>query len=136
MSQRHWLSLETQNGKTVYRSQIFGNNIFADEEFYNNLHLDIDWEDGRLKKTEVDFRELFIEWHDYIGRTIDFQDYVREVGKDFVGMGKKATLFDFAMERNSIIGQFYHTFWTLLKYTDETSVEKLNEKYKLYLSIY
>lgn len=136
MSQRHWLKVK-KGDTPVYSRQILGNNIFADEEFYKNLNLDIDWDDGRLEETEVQLEKFMLEWWKYIVRTFDLES----IGKDYKMLFKwdkdDDNLYSQLVFQNmGVLNQYFSVLESLMAYTDTFSVEKLKEGYKLYISIY
>lgn len=136
MSQRHWLKLKKW-GTPVYSRQIFGNNIFADEEFYNNLNLDIDWGDGRLEETEVQLKPFMLEWWKYIARTFD----IKSIGEDYEMLFNwdedDDNLYSQLVFQNmGVLNQYFSVLGQLVAYTGPFNISNLPEGYKLYISIY
>lgn len=138
MSQRHWLTVKKWD-TPVYRRQIFGNNIFADEEFYNNLNLDIDWGDGRLEETEVQLKDFMLEWWKYIARTFD----IKSIGEDYKMLfnwdedeDDDMLYSQLVFQNHGVLNQYFSVLGQLIAYTGPFNVSKLKEEYKLYISIY
>lgn len=136
MSQRHWLTIK--DGDTpVYSRQILGNNIFADEEFYKNLNLDIDWGDGYLKETEINMKEFMLEWWKYIARTFD----IKSIGKDYEMLFNwdedDDNLYSQLVFQNmGVLNQYFSVLERLVAYTAPFDVGRLKEGFKLYISVY
>lgn len=136
MSQRHWI--EVRRGLAPeYRRQILGNNIFADEEFYKNLNLDIDWDDGRLEETEVPLKQFMLEWWKYISRNFD----LKTIGEDYEWLlnwdEDDDNLYSQLVFQNmGVLNQYFSVLGQLVGYTEDFDVTRLKKGYKLYISIY
>ena len=135
MSQRHWIAIKKEN-TSVYERQIFGNNIFADEAFYKNLSLDIDWYNGCLEETEVPLKKFMLEWWKYITRTFD----IKTIGKDY------KMLFDWdkdddnlysqlVFQNMGVLNQYFSVLDGLMAYIG-FDIARLEDGYKLYISVY
>lgn len=136
MSQRHWLTIKKWD-TPVYNRQILGNNIFADEEFYKNLNLDIDWGDGRLEETEVQLKDFMLEWWKYIARTFDIESIVEDYEMFFEEEMDDDTLYSqLAFQNRSVLNQYFLVLENLVAYTGPFDNKKLKEGYKLYISVY
>lgn len=136
MSQRHWLTVK-KGDTPVYNRQILGNNIFADEEFYKNLNLDIDWDDGRLEETEVQLKDFMLEWWKYIARTFN----LRSIGEDYKMFfnwddGDDMLYSQLVFQNCGVLNQYFSVLEHLVAYTEPFNVANLEEGYKLYISIY
>lgn len=136
MSQRHWI--EVRRGLAPeYRRQILGNNIFADEEFYNNLHLDIDWDDGCLEETEINLKEFMLEWWKYIARTFDIESIGKDYDMLFNWDKDDDNLYSQLVYQNmGVLNQYFSVLEHLVAYTDDFDVARLKKEYKLYISVY
>lgn len=68
MSNRHYLKVKNKNiDKVVAEYQILGNNDYFDEEFYQNLNIDID-EDGVIEPTKINYLDFLYEWDRWLDR--------------------------------------------------------------------
>lgn len=135
MSQRHWVTVKKEN-TPVYKRQIFGNNIFADEEFYKNLSLDIDWNNGCLEETEVSLKKFMLEWWKYITRTFD----IKTIGEDYVMLFNwdkdDDNLYSQLIFQNmGVLNQYFSVLDSLMAYTG-FDIARLEDNYKLYISVY
>lgn len=80
MSTRHWITLK-QNDIRLKDIQILGNNDYFDEEFYNNMGLQLT-EDCTIEETEIKLSKLMVEWHEWLNRHPEKKGVGREISKD------------------------------------------------------
>lgn len=136
MSQRHWIQVK-RGDSIVYHRQILGNNIFADKEFYKNLNLNIDWGDMILKETEINLKTFMLEWWKYITRTFDVKFLEEDYEMFFEGDMDDDTLYSqLVFQNRSVLNQYFLVLENLVAYTQAFDNTKLDEQYKLYISVY
>lgn len=79
MSIRHWITIRKGN-ETLKDIQILGNNDYFDEEFYENMGLQVT-EDGEVKETEIKLSDLMVEWHEWLNRHPEKKGVGRDISK-------------------------------------------------------
>lgn len=68
MSNRHYLIVKQKNtDKILETHQILGNNDYFDEEFYQNLKIDVD-EDGTIEPIKINYTDFLYEWDKWLDR--------------------------------------------------------------------
>lgn len=136
MSFRHYISVR-QGSKPVYYRQIFSKNVFADEEFYENLNLDIDWRRGELRETEIPLDKFLLEWWKYISRELDTDEMYDNLDKLLnLEYDDKSLLRRLTNQNRNMLVQYFLTVNELQNYTDPYNPTKMKESCKLYISVY
>lgn len=136
MSFRHYISVR-QGSKPVYYRQIFSKNVFADEEFYENLNLDIDWRRGELRETEIPLDKFLLEWWKYISRELDTDEMYDNLDKLLnLEYDDKSLLRRLTNQNRNMLVQYFLTVNELQNYTDPYDPTKMKESCKLYISVY
>lgn len=68
MSIRHYLIIKNKDlDEIVENYQILGNNDYFDEEFYQNLNINID-EDCMVKPVKINYTDFLYEWNKWLDR--------------------------------------------------------------------
>ena len=68
MSNRHYLMIRAKDIKEVmWQCQVLGNNDYFDEEFYQNLNIDVD-DNGFIASTKVNYIDFLYEWDRWLDR--------------------------------------------------------------------
>lgn len=136
MSQRHYIAVR-QGSEPVYYRQIFSKNVFADEEFYENLNLDIDWRRGELRETEIPLDKFLLEWWKYISRELDTDEMYDNLDKLLnLEYDDKSLLRRLTNQNRNMLVQYFLTVNELQNYTDPYDSTKIRESCKLYISVY
>ena len=66
MSVRHYLIIEKE-GKKVFSNQILGNHDYFDEEFYEEIGVELD-DCCELEKQEINILKLMVAWYKWFKR--------------------------------------------------------------------
>lgn len=68
MSIRHYLIIKNKDlDEIVDNHQILGNNDYFDEEFYQNLNINID-EDCMVEQVKINYTDFLYEWNRWLDR--------------------------------------------------------------------
>jgi hypothetical protein len=68
MSIRHYLIIRNKDlDEIVENYQILGNNDYFDEEFYQNLNINID-EDCMVEQVKINYTDFLYEWNRWLDR--------------------------------------------------------------------
>lgn len=68
MSIMHYLIIKNKDlDEIVENYQILGNNDYFDEEFYQNLNINID-EDCMVKPVKINYTDFLYEWNKWLDR--------------------------------------------------------------------
>lgn len=135
MSIRHNIYIrDTFEGKTVYQSQIFGNNVYADEKFYKDIGVKLD-EDALLHLTKIDYRKLLIAWHKYLNRLIDKESYFDNIKNQLEEENEDLIISNLALYSWTYTGQLNLFFQDVKQYTKDFSLDILRYPYEIYLEI-
>lgn len=68
MSIRHYLIIKNKDlDEIVENYQILGNNDYFDEEFYQNLNINID-EDCMVEQVKINYTDFLYEWNRWLDR--------------------------------------------------------------------
>lgn len=132
MSIRHWITVK--KGDEVMKDiQIIGNNDYFDEEFYENMGLQVT-EDGEVEETEIKLSDLLVEWHEWLNRHPEKKGIGRDISKGLYYA--KLVYLEY------VIGNYYqlepYKFMDLLSrhnYLDDAKGE-IKEGYKLTIEVY
>lgn len=68
MSNRYYLIIKEKNSNKILKThQILGNNDYFDEEFYQNLKIDVD-EYGAIEPIKINYIDFLYEWDRWLNR--------------------------------------------------------------------
>lgn len=135
MSIRHNIYIrDTFEGKTVYQNQIFGNNFYADEKFYEDIGVKLD-EDALLHLTKINYKKLLITWHKYLNRLIDKKSYFNNIKNQLEEENEDLIISNLALYSWTYTGQLNLFFQDVKQYTKDFSLDILRYPYEIYLEI-
>lgn len=126
MSIRHYAIVKDRD-KEVFRGQILGNNQFADDSFYKALGLKFDEE--RLREAEVDYKTFLKEYWKYVEKR-----KLREEIENLLELVDDDEMFGkLIYAKNHIVLSYFALVNQLTRFSDRYNIEKLDERYKLYI---
>lgn len=136
MSIRHNIYIrDTFEEKTVYQNQIFGNNFYADEKFYEDIGVKLD-EDNLLHLTKIDYRKLLITWHKYLNRFIDKKVYLETIKNKLEEENEDLIISNLILYSWTYTGQLNLFFQDIRKYTKDFRSDLLRYPYEIYIEIF
>lgn len=141
MSTRHILQIKNGD-KVVLSEQIIGNNDFFDEEFYENMRLNLD-DYGELEETEISIEKLFSNWYKWLIRHPEktkLPDFSGILNNDAI-KDKDLYLYQGMMYPNIYVVEPFLLIQKMRPFLINLNENfnkygKLREKYKAFLSIY
>lgn len=135
MSIRHNIYIrDTFEGKTIYQNQIFGNNFYADEKFYEDIGVKLD-ENALLDLTKINYKKLLIAWHKYLNRLIDKKSYFNDIKNQLEEENEDLIISNLALYSWTYTGQLNIFFQDVEQYTKDFSLDILRYPYEIYLEI-
>lgn len=136
MSIRHNIYIkDTFEEKTVYQNQIFGNNFYADEKFYEDIGVKLD-EDNLLHLTKINYRKLLIAWHKYLNRFIDKDLYLKDIRNKIEEENEDLIISNLILYSWTYTGQLNLFFQDIRKYTKDFRSDLLRYPYEIYIEIF
>lgn len=136
MSIRHIIYIrDSFEGKTVYQNQIFGNNMYADEKFYEDIGVKLD-EDNLLHLTKINYRTLLIAWHKYLNRFIDKDLYLKDIRNKIEEENEDLIISNLILYSWTYTGQLNLFFQDIRKYTKDFRSDLLRYPYEIYIEIF
>lgn len=136
MSIRHNIYIrDTFEGKTVYQNQMFGNNFYADEKFYEDIGVKLD-EDNLLHLTKINYRKLLIAWHKYLNRFIDKDLYLKDIRNKIEEENEDLIISNLILYSWTYTGQLNLFFQDIRKYTKDFRSDLLRYPYEIYIEIF
>ena len=133
MSIRHYIIVK-ECGQEVFCEQILGNNQFADAKFYKTLGLKFDEE--RLRETEVDYKTFLKEYWKNIERIVEKEKLKEEIENLLGFIDDDEMLGKLIYAKNHMVLSYFALVNKLTRFSDRYNIEKLDDRYKLYIEAY
>lgn len=134
MAEKHYIVIEKE-GEVVFREALFESGIFADVEFYKNLNLNINFSKKFLEKTEVDFKQLLLEWWYFLARAVDLNKEKSKFEQLFNLKRENLLLGSLYFEKYTPLGRYFYILNELQRFTTQVDCRSLEDCYKIYLQI-
>lgn len=134
MAEKHYIVIEKE-GEVVFREALFESGIFADVEFYKNLNLNINFSKKFLEKTEVDFKQLLLEWWYFLARAVDLNKEKSKFEQLFNLKRENLLLGSLYFEKYTPLGRYFYILNELQRFTTQVDYRSLEDCYKIYLQI-
>lgn len=133
MSIRHYVIVK-DGDKELFREQILGNNQFADDSFYKALGLEFDGE--CLREHEIDYSSFLSEYWKYTARTVDREKLKEEI-ENLLGLVDDGEMLgELIYVKNHMLLSYFALVNRLTRFSDRYNIEKLDDRYKLYIEAY
>ena len=111
----------------IYKKVFIGNDEYLDAEFYENLALKFNKDDGTVLETQVDFQKFFKEWW----RNIAQQDIFVSIAKgmqDYICLSNEAEMIDGLMSfKYTEVGKFFSTLEDISNIIEKNKEESSGE---------
>lgn len=134
MAEKHYIIVEKE-GEVVFREALFESGIFADVEFYKSLNLNFNFNKKFLEKTEVDFKQILVEWWSFLARAVDLNKKKSKFEQLFNLKDENLLLASLYFEKYTPLGRYFFILNELQKFTSDVDYRRLGDGYKIYLQV-
>lgn len=134
MAEKHYIIVEKE-GEVVFREALFESGIFADVEFYKSLNLNFNFNKKFLEKTEVDFKQILVEWWSFLARAVDLNKKKSKFEQLFNLKDENLLLASLYFEKYTPLGRYFFILNELQKFTSDVDYRRLEDGCKIYLQI-
>lgn len=134
MAEKHYIIVEKE-GEVVFREALFESGIFADVEFYKSLNLNFNFNKKFLEKTEVDFKQILVEWWSFLARAVDLNKKKSKFEQLFNLKDENLLLASLYFEKYTPLGRYFFILNELQKFTSDVDYRRLEDGYKIYLQV-